>query len=129
MVWQSIRLSLGSVRAPGPGFFPFCLGLILVALAALIFFKALRKEPHGIGTGLRSWRVAIALGAIFAYAFVLESLGYLLSTFLLMGLLLKLMVKKVWWFTLGIACFVSLASYFLFKVWLKVALPSGFVRF
>jgi hypothetical protein len=69
----------------------------------------------------------VALGAIFAYAVFLESLGYLLSTFLLIWLLLQLMGKRAWWFSLVIACAVSLASTLLFKVWLRVALPGGFL--
>jgi hypothetical protein len=37
----SYRLGLGSVSSPGPGFFPFCLGLIFFLLAVVILIKAL----------------------------------------------------------------------------------------
>ena len=37
--------------------------------------------------------------------------------------------KKAWWFAPGVACLIALASYVLFKVWLKVLLPSGLLEF
>ncbi len=129
LAWKSIGLSLGSVRAPGPGFFPFILSLMLIGLALIIFFQALKQEPQPFEKGLRRRRVAIALGAIILYAFVMEPVGYLISTFFLIFLLLKIMVKKAWWWGPGVACIVTLFSYVLFKVWLQVLLPDGILRF
>jgi len=127
--WHSAKLTLGSPRAPGPGFFPFGLSLLLIGAAIIIFFQGMKRQSSVFETGLRRSRVAIALAAIFAYALVLESAGYLLSTFLLMALLLTLMGRRAWWFAPGVACLISLASYVLFKVWLKVLLPGGLLGF
>jgi hypothetical protein len=66
---------------------------------------------------------------MFAYPFVLEPLGYLVSSFLLMFLLIRMMVKKTWWFAPAAACSISLASYVLFKVLLKVPLPDTHLGF
>jgi putative tricarboxylic transport membrane protein len=127
--WQSVVLSVGSPRHPGPGFFPFCLSLFLIFIAVIIFFQGLKKKPNPPETGLRRSRVAIALGAIILYAFILEPVGYLISTFFLILLLLRIMVKKAWWYAPGVACVVTLVSYLLFRVWLQVLLPSGVLRF
>ncbi|OGP68733.1 MAG: hypothetical protein A2170_04785 [Deltaproteobacteria bacterium RBG_13_53_10] len=129
LTWQSVGLSVGSPRVPGPGFFPFCLSLVLVGVSLIIFFQGIKRSSLTLEKGLKRSRVAIALGAIFAFPLVPEPVGYLVSTFLLMWLLLKLMVKKAWWFAPGVACLISLASYILFKVWLKVLLPSGLLGF
>ena len=129
MVWQSEKLSLGRPLAPGPGFFPFCLGLLLIGIALIIFVQGLRGSPGVRETGLKRGRVVLALAALFAYQFLLEPLGYLLSTFLLMFLFLKMMAKKAWWFVPAVACLISLSSYILFKIWLKVFLPSGLLGF
>lgn len=129
LAWQSVGLSVGSPRVPGPGFFPFCLSLVLVGASFIILFQGMKRSPHAPEKGLKRSRVAIALAAIFAFPLVMEPAGYLVSTFLLMWLLLKLMVKKTWWFAPGVACLISLASYILFKVWLKVLLPSGLLGF
>ena len=129
LAWQSVALKIGTARVPGPGFFPFCLSLVLVGVSLIIFFQGMKRSSHTPEKGLKRSRVAIALGAIFAFPLVMEPAGYLVSTFLLMGLLLKLMTKKAWWFAPGVACIISLASYLLFKVWLKVLLPSGVLGF
>ena len=129
LAWQSVALNIGTPRVPGPGFFPFCLGLILAGISLIIFFQGMKRPSHAPEKGLKRSRVLIALGAIFAFALALEHVGYLVSTFLLIWLLLKLMVKKAWWFAPGVACLVSLVSYILFKVWLKVLLPGGWLGF
>jgi putative tricarboxylic transport membrane protein len=129
LAWQSVALNIGTPRVPGPGFFPFCLSLVLVFISLIIFFQGMKRSSHAPEKGLKRSRVAIALGAIFAFALVMERVGYLVSTFLLIWLLLNLMVKKAWWFAPGVACLIALASYVLFKVWLKVLLPSGYLGF
>lgn len=129
MAWQSQRLSLGSPRAPGMGFFPFYLGLLLIIIAIIIFFQGMKQIPSERETELRWGRVVLAMVAIFVYAFVLAPLGYLLSTFCLMLLLLTLMAKKAWWFAPALACLTSLVSYVLFKVWLGLLLPRGILGF
>lgn len=129
MTWQSEKLSLGVPRAPGPGFFPFCLGLLLIGIALIILGQGVRQRPGVRETGLSRGRVILALATIFVYPFVLDPLGYLLSTFVLMFLLLRMMVKKAWWFVPAVACFISLVSYVVFKVLLKVLLPGGILGF
>src|SRR4030042_424546 len=87
MAWQAERLSLGVPRAPGPGFYPFCLGLLLIGVALIIFAQGLRRKPRPRESDLNKGRVASTLAVIFVYPFVLEPLGYLLSTFSIMILL------------------------------------------
>ena len=129
VAWQSKNLSLGILRAPGPGVFPFCLGLLLIGLALIILIQGVRAKPGVPETGLNKSRVILALGTLFAYLFVFESLGYLVSTFLFIFILQKIMVKKKWWFGPTAACLISVATYILFRVWLKVLLPRGFFGF
>ncbi len=129
LAWKSIDLSIGSIRAPGPGFFPFVLSLLLIGLAFIIFLQALKKEARPLEKGLKRSRVAIALGAIILYALLMDPLGYLISTFLLILLLLKIMARKAWWWGPAVACIVTVISYALFKIWLQVLLPDGILRF
>src|SRR5574340_1581306 len=84
---QAEKISLGGLHAPGPGFFPFCLGLLLIAVAAGIFIGGLKHRDAPPEKGLRKDRVLVTLVAFFTYPFILEPLGYLLSTFFLMVLL------------------------------------------
>lgn len=45
--WGATSYSFGSSARPGPGYFPFGLGIILAALGALVLFKALTIEAEG----------------------------------------------------------------------------------
>ncbi|MFB3886371.1 MAG: tripartite tricarboxylate transporter TctB family protein [Thermodesulfobacteriota bacterium] len=128
-VWQSTKLSLGAPRMPGPGFFPFCLGLLLIAVALVIHAQGRRSKSGSPEAGLRKGRVILALSTVFAYSLILEPLGYLLSTFSLMFILLRMMIRRTWWFGPVVACVITLVSYILFKVWLKVFLPAGILSF
>ncbi|MFC1814373.1 tripartite tricarboxylate transporter TctB family protein [Thermodesulfobacteriota bacterium] len=129
-LWQSEKLTLGNLRAPGPGFFPFCLGFILIGVALIILVQGLkRKTVLGYKEQRSHIRVILALAGIFAYSLTFEFLGYLLSTYFLMFLLIKMMVKKTWWFVPSISGVVALFSYILFKVFLKVLLPRGILSF
>ena len=129
IAWQSKKLSLGIPRAPGPGFFPFCLGLLLIGVALAILVYGLKQKTESLKAEVSKGRVILALGSIFAYSLVFEPLGYLLSTFSLMFLLLRMMVRKTWWFGPVVACLITLISYIIFKVWLRVFLPNGILSF
>jgi len=123
--WQAQKLSLGVVRAPGPGFFPFCLGLLLIGAALVIFTQGLKREPAGRQGGQGKGRVYAALAALFIYAFVLEPLGYVLTTFLLLYFLLTMLTRKKWWYGPLVACLFTVVSYVIFGIWLKILLPKG----
>ena len=129
MAWQAETLSIGTAHRPGPGFFPFYLGLLLVGVSLIIFFQGLKQQPGDAETGIKRGRVFLALAAIFIYAFIMELAGYLLSTFFLMLLLLRMMARKDWWFAPLISLLISFGSYVLFKVWLQVLLPRGVLGF
>jgi len=61
------------------------------------------------------------------YGFLLEKLGYSLTTFLLFVLLLKGIQPQKWYLAMGVALLASLGSYALFQVGLQVELPRGFL--
>lgn len=131
MAWQSDKLTIGTPRFPGPGFFPFFLSLLLIGISAVIAVQGLTQkqgEIEGEG-GLRRSRVVLALLSLFLYALVLDYLGYLIGTFLLVLFLMSLMVKKSWWFCPLVSALITVASYALFKTWMEVLLPRGLLGF
>lgn len=127
--WQAQKLTVGDYHAPGPGFFPFYLSLLLIVAGIAIFIQGLREKPETEETAPRKLRVAVALAAIFIYPFLLEPLGYLLTTFLLMLLCIRMMLTRAWWFAPAVSVVISLSSYIIFKVWLQVLLPAGLMGF
>jgi len=56
-------------------------------------------------------------------------LGFYLSSFLLMVLLLKAVKPTRWWIAIMSGVIAVLISYALFKVWLDVPFPGGILGF
>jgi hypothetical protein len=56
---------------------------------------------------------------------LLEWLGFLFTTFLFVWFLLKIVERRGWGFSVGVAALVAGASYAVFDLWLKAQLPAG----
>jgi hypothetical protein len=67
------------------------------------------------------------VSALLAYIFLMEPLGFLISSFFLMFLLFKITAPGRFISPLVSSAAVVLLSYMIFFVWLKVSLPKGFL--
>ena len=127
----SLQIRVGTLRAPGSGFFPFYLGLLLMLLAAIHLAQSRRRgryvprdetgtEPRG------SWqRVLLFLGATVLATALLTILGYSLASFVLMALLLYILGVRRWMHVVLIALCAAGVSYALFVRWLQIPLPTA----
>jgi putative tricarboxylic transport membrane protein len=123
--------ALKDALGPGPGFFPFWLGLTGATLSLVLLAQSLRGRAVGGGAeGL--WpdraggrRAAALLGGLVLFALLLEPAGFRLTAFVVTAaLLVALGVRR----PVVIAAFALVASLGLFHVfyhWLKVPLPVG----
>ena len=127
--WEARKLDIGRIVKPGPGFFPFWLGFFLILVAAALIIQqrwAKTGEPApGLWKGRQWGKIIYILGALSLYAFFLEFLGYLISTFLLMFFLFRAVEKQKWPVVILGSLSTSLLTYGLFKIWLQVQLPVG----
>ena len=133
--WRSALLPSGGGRAPGPGFLPWWVSLLIVGLGLVLLAGALvaraargaERPPPSRGGGARRGLVKVALLVVGLALYVagLEPLGYPLCTFLLVLFMLRALEPQRWAVALGMAIFTALASYTVFAVWLKVPLPPG----
>ncbi len=129
----SIRYNVGSVINPGPGFLPLLLGILLILLS-LILLKQVRKSRSikkarspltlPIGWKKLSCTVLILLAATFTF----ETIGYLLTVFFLMILLMLVAELGGWKKIFLIAILTALGVYVVFVLWLEQPLPVGFLR-
>jgi putative tricarboxylic transport membrane protein len=118
------KLKLGTLRQPGPGFFPFWGGLLLGACALILLARSLKSRER-LGSGAIPWPALImVLGALLGYLLFLETLGFVIVT--LLFLLALFCFAEIGWIK-HVAWSVIATSlvYALFKLWLKVPLPSG----
>ena len=79
--WGATAYSFGSSARPGPGYFPFGLGILLAVLGAIILFKALTLEVEG-GDIIGDWplkQMALILGAVIIFGAAIPRLGMVAS--------------------------------------------------
>lgn len=79
--WGATNYNFGSSARPGPGYFPFGLGVILALIGALVLFKALTIESEGGDKiGPVAWKpLGIVLGSVAIFGFLLPWLGMILT--------------------------------------------------
>ncbi len=123
---------LGQAGTPGPGFLPFLTGIVLILLSLCHVGSIWRKRRPGgrkadkFFPQERSGRkIFLLLFAAIGYAVVLEHLGFVLSTFLFMAIVLKFVEsQKPLWVLIG-SSLTAFFSYILFETLLKSQLPKG----
>jgi putative tricarboxylic transport membrane protein len=128
--YGATRLGLGSITEPGAGFIFFWSGLILVLLSLIVFVESVRSADTMREMGEMNWaKIALVLLSLLLYAFFLERLGFVLTTFVLVTFLLGCVEDTNWFRSLGVAAAAALASYAIFELWLKIRLPKGLFGF
>ncbi|MBI2297225.1 MAG: tripartite tricarboxylate transporter TctB family protein [Betaproteobacteria bacterium] len=128
--WEAWKLPFGTINAPDSGFFPLSLAVALALLSALIVLATWLSGSRA--TTPPSWqggnRVALLVVALVAYVAVLNPLGYLLATALVMLLYLRGLERVRWRVSLTVAVVSVVASDLLFRR-LGVPLPAGILPF
>jgi putative tricarboxylic transport membrane protein len=132
VAFGSYRLGLGRLLEPGPGLMPCVLGAVMCVLALFKLAgqrRADRKSKDaregnlaGLRRGIGS--IAVVCVALFAYAFLLELLGYLIITFVVMAFLLRAAGSTRWLSILTYSAVITLVSYFGFS-YLGTRFPPG----
>jgi hypothetical protein len=81
--WGATAYSFGSSARPGPGYFPFGLGVLMSLLGAIVLFKALTIETEGGDPiGAFAWKplvMIVASVAVFGWALPLLGMFVALS--------------------------------------------------
>src|SRR3972149_1021932 len=125
---EGYRLKLGAIHKPGPGFFPFSVGLVMLGLSLAALLQSIGKkkdmEEKVRQEPLRWWNIVIILAAITAYAVSLEQVGFLVNTFVFICLLLKVVEPQTWKTTLLGALITTLAANLVFNVIFRAQIPS-----
>ena len=78
--------SFGTSARPGPGYFPFGLGILLAILGAMVLFKSLTIESEGGDPiGHIGWKpLALITASVVVFGLALPKLGMIISLPLLM---------------------------------------------
>lgn len=124
------RLGLGSIRNPAAGLIPFgvavLLGLMSIGLLLRSLFRSTKgPQSEAVFKGVE-WRgVVLTLCGLLGYGAAFSYLGFRLSTFFLMLLLIGVVGRQKWWLTFMISILTVVCAYVLFVVWLGCPFPAG----
>ncbi len=120
----SSRYGIGGLGAPGPGFWPFCIALAMLALAAAAIVRP-ATAPAADASASRWGKFTIGLASMLLYVLALERLGYLPSTVLLLLVHLRWVEGRSWRASVVTAAIAAAVSLVVFRTLLKVPLPLG----
>jgi len=134
-IYLSIQVGVESLRQPGSGFLSFLAGSFICLMALIVFFQSFLKgkgfqaKISTLWEGAR-WPRALTIGLLLlAYLLALERIGFLLTTFVILGVMFKGVGNLAWWKTALLSTSGSALSFLLFDILLKVTLPKGIFGF
>ncbi len=122
---EALRLPYTSIVGPGPGFFPFWIGVLMILLSALLFFTTRRPDHPFIEPGARVGRVALVGASFLGFILALEHLGLLIAAGLYAAFLVGVVEHRSWrcWLLTGVL--IGGGCFLLFAYLLGVPLPKG----
>ena len=121
----AVRLQVGSLTEPQPGFFPFVGGLVVAVFSAILFLQGwLGKSREQAAFG-EIGRPALLLAVMILLVLVLDRLGYVIGTFIASILILRILGVKSWRALILTSLCLSVGTYVLFDRLLGVDLPVG----
>jgi drug/metabolite transporter (DMT)-like permease len=117
--------NFGVSSKPGPGYFPFGLGVILALLGLIVFIGSFgRPMRGGDPVGAIPWRPLICIvGALLLFGFLLPRIGFLISFPLMIVLTAAGSTEFRWKDALLNALVLTVFSYLIFIAGLKLTIP------
>jgi hypothetical protein len=123
--WGATNYSFGASARPGPGYFPFGLGILMALLGAFILFESLVVETEdGEPIGKWAWKPLITIVvAVAVFGVLLPRLGMAASLPILI-VMTSLAGDEFHWKDVLINCIVlTVGSWFIFIYGLKLVIP------
>ncbi len=130
-LFEASKLPIWKGTTLGPGLFPLILGMAMVAVHTLLFFKATASKgnisvPEDMvppRTGVIT--LILIIGSLVAYTLLLEFLGFILSTFAFLAVLFIALEPTKKWKSFALAGAVVAVIYALFVLVLRMQVPRG----
>ena len=116
----------GNLRQPGPGLYPFFIGVAIAVFSLFILLSELRSgtsEPVLDKEGAKT--LALMTLTFCLWIIAMPLLGYVVVTLLATYAFCKVMKLEGWWKPLAVSGGTALFIYLLFDYWLYIDLPRG----
>ena len=116
----------GSLRQPGPGLYPFFVGVAIAVFSLVILISELRSETSKPVLDKEGARTLVLMTVTFCLWIVaMPLLGYVVVTLLATYAFCKIMKLEGWRKPLAVSAGTALSIYVLFDYWLYIDLPRG----
>lgn len=127
----SLKLPMGTSVRPGAGLFPLLVGISLVITSALLLMGSWKQKETGaedrepFPEGKDRQRVLAVAMTLISFVALLKTLGYGVSSAVLMGAILRLLGLRSWGRIVLISLLTAAISFYLFDSLLGTPLPRG----
>jgi putative tricarboxylic transport membrane protein len=135
VVYTSYKMGMGVLAKPGPGLFTFICGVILCAMAVVVFVHSqIEKQEEKAKRVIRLWtslkwhKTLLSILLLVVYALILTRIGFLASTIFLLIFLFRIIGPVKWWVAVCGAVAASVVSFVVFSMVMKVQLPVTFLE-
>jgi putative tricarboxylic transport membrane protein len=129
VITDSLRVGTGwADDGPRSGYFPFYIGLLLLASSGTVFISTLlrwRQPSTVFATREQLATVFAVLAPMGVYVGGIALLGIYLSSAVLIGYFMRRYGKFAWPITAAVSVGVPLAFFLVFERWFMVPLPKG----
>ena len=127
-LYEACSLEYYTRIGPGPGFFPLWVGALTLLLSLMWLVqvtrdKSLDSEEGGWINRAGAPKVLMALVALTIFSLAVNMLGFTLTMFVFMLVLIRVTDHHTWGVTIAICLGGSVGVFYLFK-WLEVILPT-----
>jgi putative tricarboxylic transport membrane protein len=127
---ESYKLGVGTFNKPRSGFFPLLLGAVIGTLAVILQLIRLFSKGRDTPKVFVPFKRIVPLGvSLFAYVLLIQFLGFVIATVLLVVFFLKIIESLPWKVTAPVAIGIPFLTYFIFRILLRIQLPTGFMGF
>jgi hypothetical protein len=125
--WGATYYTFGSSARPGPGYFPFGLGILLAILGAFVLFESLTIETEdGEKIGSWAWKPLVWISASVAvFGWALPLLGLFVALPLLVVISAMAGDEFKWREAIINAIVLTVGSWVIFSWGLKLTIPLG----
>jgi len=110
---------------PGSAFLPFCLGLVMAALALGLLFRAPVEAAEWMPSREGARRVLVVLGVTVAFVALMQVIGIVVGIALFLAVLMRYLERHAWWLTVVVSVSAAALNWLVFEHWLRVPLPMG----
>jgi putative tricarboxylic transport membrane protein len=126
IAFASLKYGFGTFRTPGPGLFPFFIGLSLFIFGLALAISEFRTSMRSASLSMEDFRTFLFMILAFCiWILVMPLLGYVIVTVLVAFGICKIMNLDGWWKPLSVSVGTALFIYFLFDYCLYIDLPKG----